>query len=164
MSCFWKTIDSPVGRLTLIADEAALLAVLWENDPPTRVPLGERVEAPGHPVLQEAERQLAEYFGGQRQAFTLKLHPRGTPFQTRVWQALLTIPHGETRSYAQIARAIGKPNAVRAVGTAIGRNPLSILTPCHRVVGSNGKLTGFAGGLGAKAFLLELEGAPYLRP
>ncbi len=161
MSCFWKTIASPVGRLTLVTDGAALTAVLWEGDSPARVPLGERVEQPGHPVLLEAERQLGEYFAGERTVFQLTQAPRGTAFQQQVWQALLAIPYGKTRSYAEIALALGNPKATRAVGAAIGRNPISIITPCHRVIGSSGKLTGFAGGLGAKASLLKLEGAPY---
>jgi methylated-DNA-[protein]-cysteine S-methyltransferase len=105
----------------------------------------------------ETERQLGEYFAGQRKVFALKLDFAGTPFQRRVWEALLTIPHGETRSYAQIASQIGSPKAVRAVGAANGRNPISIIAPCHRVVGATGKLTGFAGGLETKAYLLALE-------
>jgi methylated-DNA-[protein]-cysteine S-methyltransferase len=112
-----------------------------------------------HPVLIETERQLREYFAGQRQEFALKLDLAGTAFQRKVWNALLTIPFGETRSYGQIARQIGNPNAVRAVGAANGRNPVSIIAPCHRVIGSTGKLTGFAGGIDSKAHLLALEGA-----
>jgi len=158
MQCYaGKVIDSPVGRLTLVASECGLAAILWEKDNPRRVPLGEVVESDTHPVLLEAERQLQEYFAGQRREFSLPLDFRGTEFQRRVWSALLTIPFGETRSYAQIAQQIGCPAAVRAVGAANGRNPLSIIAPCHRVVGSNGKLTGFAGGLEAKARLLSLE-------
>jgi methylated-DNA-[protein]-cysteine S-methyltransferase len=110
-------------------------------------------------VLADAARQLAEYFAGQRQAFTLKLDVAGTPFQRKVWDALLTIPFGETRSYGEIARQIGSPQARRAVGAANGRNPVSIVAPCHRVIGASGRLTGFAGGLEAKAYLLTLEGA-----
>jgi methylated-DNA-[protein]-cysteine S-methyltransferase len=110
-----------------------------------------------HPVLVETARQLREYFAGRRKAFTLTLDPAGTPFQRKVWNALLTIPFGETRSYGQIARQIGSPAAVRAVGAANGRNPISIVTPCHRVIGSTGRLTGFAGGLDAKAYLLASE-------
>lgn len=152
-----KIIDSPVGRLTLVASEQGLVAILWEKDNPRRVPLGEVVESDDHPVLLETERQLQEYFAGRLREFALPLHFRGTEFQRRVWSALLTIPYGQTRSYAQIAQQIGCPAAVRAVGAANGRNPLSIIAPCHRVVGSNGKLTGFAGGLEAKARLLSLE-------
>ncbi len=108
-------------------------------------------------MLAAAELQLGEYFAGTRKEFSLPLDFTGTQFQRSVWAALLTIPYGETRSYGDIARQIGKPAAVRAVGAANGRNPLSIVAPCHRVVGSTGKLVGFAGGLGTKAFLLTLE-------
>lgn len=152
-------LDSPVGTLTLVATDAGLAAILWENDRPHRVRLDIAAEDATHPVLVEAARQLKEYFAGRRTTFDLKLDPEGTPFQRRVWNALLTIPFGETRSYAQIAEQIGNPSAVRAVGAANGRNPISIVTPCHRVIGSTGKLTGFAGGLETKARLLALEGA-----
>ena len=152
-----KVIDSPVGQLKLVASERGLAAILWENDNPRRVPLGEVIESDSDPILLETERQLREYFAGQRQTFELPMDFRGTEFQRRVWSALLTIPFGETRSYAQIAQQIGCPAAVRAVGAANGRNPLSIIAPCHRVLGSNGKLTGFAGGLETKAKLLSLE-------
>ena len=155
---FSKKIDSPVGTLKLVATDAGLAAILWPNDDPARVQLGETVESGSHPVLLETERQLREYFDGRRKVFDLKLDFSGTDFQRQVWGALLTIPYGETRSYAQIARQIGRPDAVRAVGAANGRNPISIVTPCHRVIGSSGKLTGFAGGLETKAFLLALEG------
>ena len=110
-------------------------------------------------MLLETERQLDEYFRGERKTFELTLDMSGTAFQRDVWRALLTIPFGETRSYSQIARQIGSPAAVRAVGAANGRNPIAIIAPCHRVVGATGKLTGFAGGLDAKARLLALEGA-----
>ena len=153
-----KTIPSPVGRLTLVASDTGLAAVLWEHDSPRRVPLAISGEVPRHPVLREAERQLKEYFAGKRTAFDLPLDFHGTPFQKRVWQALLKIPFGETRSYGQIARALGKPTAMRAVGAANGKNPISIIVPCHRVIGKDGQLTGFAGGLKAKAHLLKLEG------
>ena len=154
---FGKVIDSPVGLLTLVATERGLAAILWENDDPRRVPLGEVVESDDHPVLMATESQLREYFSGLREMFELPLDFRGTDFQRRVWSALLTIPYGETRSYLQIAQQIGSPAAVRAVGAANGRNPLSIIAPCHRVLGSNGKLTGFAGGLETKARLLSHE-------
>jgi len=155
--CVYKWIDSPVGRLKLVATDQALIAILWEHDRPRRVRLDIDAEDNHHEVLSEAERQLGEYFAGRRTAFVLKLDPAGTPFQRSVWQALITIPFGQTRSYRQIARQIGHPTATRAVGAANGRNPLSIVAPCHRVVGSNGDLTGFGGGLEAKAFLLALE-------
>jgi methylated-DNA-[protein]-cysteine S-methyltransferase len=114
-------------------------------------------EAPEHPVLAEAERQIQEYFAGERTSFSVPLDFRGTDFQKSVWAALLTIPFGETRSYSEIARQIGRPGASRAVGAANGRNPLSIVAPCHRVIGTNGALTGFAGGLAAKEALLGME-------
>lgn len=151
-------IDTPVGSLTLLAGDAGLAAVLWENDDPDRVPLGRLLRNAGHPVIEAASAQLREYFNGRRRSFDLPLDPAGTPFQKQVWHALRTIPYGQTRSYAQIARQIGRPSAARAVGAANGRNPLSIIVPCHRVIGSSGKLTGFAGGLKVKAQLLTLEG------
>jgi methylated-DNA-[protein]-cysteine S-methyltransferase len=156
---FYKIVKSPVGALKLVASEAGLAAILWENDDPRRVRLNIVAEDKGHAVLLETERQLKEYFDGRRKSFQLRLDFAGTRFQSRVWSALLEIPFGETRSYAEIARRIGSPKAVRAVGAANGRNPISIVAPCHRVIGSNGKLTGFAGGLTIKAFLLGLEGA-----
>jgi len=157
MPYFYKTIPSPVGELTLIANDTALTAILWENEDPDRVRLGELEEHKKHPVLLETERQLNAYFAGSLKKFSVKLAFTGTEFQKKVWNALVTIPFGETRSYAQIAKQIGHPSAVRAVGAANGKNPISIIAPCHRVIGSNGKLTGFAGGLKAKALLLELE-------
>jgi methylated-DNA-[protein]-cysteine S-methyltransferase len=155
----YKHVPSPVGRLTLVATAQGLSAILWENDRPGRVRLQAMAEDNGNPLLVECERQLGEYFAGRRQDFLLPLDPSGTPFQRDVWRALLTIPFGETRSYAQIATQIGHPGAARAVGAANGRNPLSIVTPCHRVVGSTGALTGFAGGLEVKAHLLAFEAA-----
>lgn len=157
MSLSWKTIGSPLGKLKIVASDRGLTAILWENDPPKRVRLGEMREDADHPVLVETERQLTEYFKGNRRTFALELDFRGADFQKRVWQELLAIPYGETRSYGDIARNLGNAKACRAVGAANGRNPISIIAPCHRVVGSSGKLTGFAGGLEAKAFLLRLE-------
>ncbi len=150
-------VASPVGALTLVADDDSLVAILWEEDAPTRVPLPAAVAAPDHPVLVEAGRQLDEYFAGRRRAFDLPLRFRGTEFQRAVWSALLAIPFGETSSYGAIARSLGRPGAARAVGAANGRNPISIVAPCHRVIGANGALTGFAGGLAAKETLLALE-------
>jgi methylated-DNA-[protein]-cysteine S-methyltransferase len=159
MSLVRKTVASPVGELTLVASDEGLVAILWENDRPGRVALGPLADAPDHPILAATERQLAEYFAGARRTFDVPLDFRGPEFQQSVWRALLTIPFGETRSYGQIARQIGQPTASRAVGAANGRNPISIIAPCHRVVGANGALTGFAGGLEAKRLLLDLEGA-----
>lgn len=152
-----STMISPVGELTLIASDAGLVAVLWENDDPARVRLGEVQDRADHPLLARTAAQLAEYFAGERRAFDLPLDFRGTDFQKSVWAALLTIPFGETRSYGAIARQIGRPSASRAVGAANGRNPISIVAPCHRVIGTNGALTGFAGGLAAKELLLGIE-------
>lgn len=152
-----KTMESPIGKLKLVASDKGLVAILWENDNPRRVRLSELVENNQHPVLVETERQLAQYFAGKRTAFSIALDMRGTRFQKDVWEALLAIPFGETRSYGQLANQLGKPRATRAVGAANGRNPLSIIVPCHRVIGSSGKLTGFAGGLDAKAHLLSIE-------
>ncbi len=148
---------SPVGTLKLVANETALVAVLWENENPKRVRLAELVEQADHPVLLETQKQLTEYFAGKRQQFDLPLDFAGTEFQHKVWQALLSIPFGETRSYRDIAEQIGNVKAVRAVGAANGKNPISIIAPCHRVVGTNGKLVGFAGGLDNKDILLRLE-------
>ncbi|MBV9840334.1 MAG: methylated-DNA--[protein]-cysteine S-methyltransferase [Sphingomonadaceae bacterium] len=159
MTYHFKIISSPVGALTLVASEQGLAAILWEGDDPDRVKLQPRAEAAEHPVLIAAEQQLSDYFAGRRRSFDLPLDFRGTEFQRRVWAELLEIPFGETRSYGAIARAIGRPGASRAVGAANGRNPISIVAPCHRVVGSTGALTGFAGGLKTKAYLLGLEGS-----
>ena len=153
----YKIMASPVGALKLVAGDNGLTAILWENDDPKRVRLDIVGEDKFHPVLLETERQLEEYFAGRRKAFTVKLDFAGTGFQTQVWQALLAIPFGETRSYGDVARKVGRPRAVRAVGAANGRNPISIIAPCHRVIGASGKLTGFAGGLKTKAHLLALE-------
>jgi methylated-DNA-[protein]-cysteine S-methyltransferase len=157
MAHYYKTITSPVGALKLVASDRGLAAVLWQNDDPKRVRFAELVEAPAHPILVAAEQQLGEYFAGKRTAFGITLDTVGTQFQKKVWAALLTIPFGETRSYADIARQIGSPAAFRAVGAANGKNPVSIVTPCHRAIGSDGSLTGFAGGLDSKQYLLALE-------
>ena len=157
MKLAFMEMASPVGQLKLVATETALVAVLWENENPNRVRLAELIENVQHPILLETQKQLNEYFAGQRQVFDLALDFEGTEFQQKVWQALLTIPFGETRSYKQIAEQIGNVKAVRAVGAANGKNPISIITPCHRVVGANGKLVGFAGGLENKDVLLQLE-------
>ena len=157
MQLLFKTMDSPVGKLTLLAHDQALVAVLWENEPPNRVRLTNAVEDLQHPILVNTQHQLVEYFSGQRSVFDLALDFQGTAFQKSVWQALLSIPYGETRTYQQIAEHIGNVKAVRAVGAANGKNPISIIVPCHRVLGANGKLVGFAGGLENKQILLELE-------
>ncbi len=157
MHLSYQFLDSPVGQLKLVAHETALVAVLWENENPDRVRLAELTEDTKHPILLKTAEQLNEYFQGKRQSFDLPLDFAGTEFQQKVWQALLTIPFGETRSYKQIAEQVGNVKAVRAVGAANGKNPISIIAPCHRVVGANGKLVGFAGGLDNKEILLKIE-------
>lgn len=152
-------LETPVGRLDLIASDAALVAVLWEREDPRRVRLEPLVDAAGHPILECTARQLGEYFAGTRTVFDIPLDFRGPDFQRSVWQALLTIPFGETRTYGQIAQQVGRSTASRAVGAANGRNPISIIAPCHRVIGADGSLTGFAGGMENKRLLLNLEGA-----
>jgi methylated-DNA-[protein]-cysteine S-methyltransferase len=157
MTLFYKEMKSPVGKLKLVASSRALVAVLWEKERPNRVKLDEMNLDPRHPILIETERQLSEYFSGKRTQFDLPLQPEGTEFQKKVWRALREIPFGKTRSYLELARTVGSPKASRAVGAANGKNPLSIVVPCHRVVGADGTLTGFAGGLKTKAALLALE-------
>ena len=157
MQLYNNKIQTPVGQLILVAHDQALVAVLWENENPKRVRLAELIEQNQHPILLETEKQLSEYFAAKRQSFDLPLDFSGTDFQKQVWQALLQIPFGETRSYKDIALQIGNVKAVRAVGAANGKNPISIIAPCHRVVGVNGKLVGFAGGLDNKDILLKLE-------
>ncbi len=157
MPNYHTIISSPVGQLTLIASDRGLMAVLWENEDPKRVGIDQGEQRDDFPLLQQTAQQLREYFSGERKIFSLPLHFIGTEFQQQVWRALLTIPYGETRSYLQIAQQIGNEKSVRAVGAANGKNPISIIAPCHRVIGASGKLTGFAGGLEAKAFLLQLE-------
>jgi methylated-DNA-[protein]-cysteine S-methyltransferase len=159
----WSVLGSPVGELLLTTDGAALTAVFFErhragND--RRAVAARRVEARDdeHPVLADTRRQLTEYFARHRRLFDLPLSPEGTTFQRRVWAALLDIPYGETTSYGEIARRLGLPSsASRAVGLANGANPISIIVPCHRVVGADGSLTGYGGGLDRKRFLLDLE-------
>ena len=158
MDLVCKFNASPIGRLKLVASDKGLVAILWDNDNPRRVRLSEMFERPEHPILVRAEKELNEYFMGGRNAFTVPLDMRGTCFQKQVWEALLGIPFGETRTYGQLAKQLGNSKATRAVGAANGRNPIAIIVPCHRVIGFSGKLTGFAGGLDAKAHLLRLEG------
>ncbi len=153
----FRRIDSPVGRLLIAADEAGLRLIEFPS-PRHPVPPGADWREGDHPLLQRAQRQLDEYFAGRRRDFDLPLAPRGTPFQRRVWDELAQIPYGRTRSYAELAQRLGQPSATRAVGAANGRNPLPIVVPCHRVIGADGSLTGFGGGLPRKRFLLELEG------
>ena len=143
------SVSSPIGWLTLVASESGLRAVNWG--------FGERGRASGNALLRESATQLEEYFAGTRRAFDLPLDLRGTAFQVRTWNALAEIPYGTTVSYGEQARRLGVPRAVRAVGAANGSNPLPIVLPCHRVIGADGTLTGYGGGLDMKRFLLALE-------
>lgn len=151
--------DSPVGELRVVVSAVGVRAILWEGE--DRVPgtQAEPIDADDDPIARRAVDQLGEYFAGARTEFDLPLDLVGTEFQVEAWRALGRIPFGETRSYGQQAADIGRPTAVRAIGAANGRNPVSIVLPCHRVVGSDGSLTGFAGGLDAKRFLLAHEQA-----
>jgi methylated-DNA-[protein]-cysteine S-methyltransferase len=151
-----ETLETPVGRLVLVASEAGLRGVLW----PHEAPRGPSAGGPrAHAIVRDAAVQLHEYFAGTRRRFELPLDLRGTPFQLAAWRALAEIPYGETRTYGEQARRLGRPRAARAVGAANGRNPLSIVLPCHRLVSSGGDLTGYRGGLGVKRALLEREAA-----
>jgi len=154
----WTQIDSPVGALTLVASDAGLhLLEFAASAPPLPQDAGWREGS--HLFLTQTKRQLKEYFAGKRRAFDLPLAPQGgTPFQREAWMALATIPYGQTISYAEQAARVGRPRATRAIGAANGRNPISIILPCHRVIGANGALTGYGGGLHIKEFLLRLEG------
>lgn len=154
---FYKIIESPVGELKLIGSNLGITAVLWGRHDSKRVYRADCSEDRNNTMLLEAEQQLHQYFKGRLNQFNLTLDFVGTEFQKKVWNALKTIPFGETRSYKDIAQQIGHPKAVRAVGAANGKNPISIIVPCHRVIGANGALTGFAGGLDIKAYLLHLE-------
>lgn len=153
-SVFETRMSSPLGTLTLWSDGQALTRIWFANETPTRGAVNDA----GCAVLAAARGQLEHYFAGELQEFDLPLAARGTPFQQRVWAELLAIGYGSTITYAELARRIGNPRACRAVGAANGRNPLPIVVPCHRVVGSDGRLTGFAGGLAAKEWLLRREG------
>lgn len=152
---WFDEMPSPVGPLRLVADEHGLRQIWFENERHPKRAAPHWVRAPQ--AVQFARVQLEEYFAGTRQVFELPLHPVGTPFQLTVWQALADIAYGSTQSYGEVARRIGEPQAVRAVGAANGRNPLPIVLPCHRVIGADGSLTGFGGGLPVKQFLLAME-------
>ena len=156
MPFFHKIISSPVGKLKLIASEKHLCAVMfnagkngeWKKD---------SVAVENHPILDQASAQLAEYFSGKRQVFDVPLDPQGTEFRKRAWKQLCKIPYGKTVSYGEQARGMGDAKKARAIGQANGENPICIIIPCHRVIGANGALTGFGGGITVKKFLLELE-------
>jgi methylated-DNA-[protein]-cysteine S-methyltransferase len=155
---YTTTFDSRVGELTLVATDHGLRAIKWPVERVGRLPLPEEmISKSDHPVLEATRDQLEEYFQGERTEFDLPLDLRGTEFQKSAWLALASIPFGETASYGEQAARIGRPTAVRAIGAANGRNPISIILPCHRVVGANGSLTGFAGGIETKRELLAFE-------
>jgi methylated-DNA-[protein]-cysteine S-methyltransferase len=151
----YTSLESPIGELLAVGDSRALRG-LYMQEGRTAIAVRAGWEATDEPFA-EARAQLAEYFAGQRRAFDLPLAMAGSPFQRRVWRALQDIPYGETISYGELARRIGVPSASRAVGVANGRNPVSVIVPCHRVIGADGSLTGYGGGLARKRLLLELE-------
>ena len=174
---FYSTMPSPIGELTLVSDGSALIGIYMERrlqeppEPENGIAAGSRPEGwvregwiRDDDVLGEARRQLAAYFDGTLTAFDLPIDMRGTPFQLQVWEALRSIPFGETVSYAEIARRIGNATAVRAVGAANGRNPVSIIVPCHRVIGADGSLTGYGGGIERKKWLLAHEERLRMKP
>jgi methylated-DNA-[protein]-cysteine S-methyltransferase len=158
MTTTFTTIDSPVGPLLIAAADDGVHTIEFHQ---ARHPVrrGADWREGSHRLIDRTRRQLDEYFAGRRRTFDLPLAPRGTEFQRLVWRTLASIPYGETLSYAQLASRVGRPSAMRAVGAANGRNPLPIVLPCHRVIGADGSLTGFGGGLPTKRFLLQLEGA-----
>ncbi|MCU1527332.1 MAG: cysteine methyltransferase [Frondihabitans sp.] len=159
----YTVIESPIGDLTLVADDTSealkALYMVGHRHAPELSAFGPRVDGDDERrIFSTVTTQLTEYFGGTRQSFDVATAPVGTPFQLAVWEALRSIPFGETRTYGELAITLGNPKAVRAVGLANGRNPLSIIVPCHRVIGANGAMTGFGGGIERKEYLLELEG------
>lgn len=153
----YKDVPSSVGVIRVISSDTGLVAIIWEGEDYKRTKLSEPVRDDEHPLLLQAEQQLNEYFQNKRTTFDIPLDFRGTEFQIRVWEALLKIPYGVTKTYGELAKILGDSKAVRAVGGALNKNPISIIVPCHRVVGASGKLVGFAGGLDNKSILLDLE-------
>jgi methylated-DNA-[protein]-cysteine S-methyltransferase len=150
-----KWVESPVGKLRLVVEDGALVGLSMEEQ--RHASAFAAADGQSDPVLDEASRQLAAWFAGERTHFDLPLRPRGTPFQLAVWEALREIPFGETRSYGQVAAGLGELRAVRAVGAANGRNPIGIIVPCHRVIGADGSLVGYGGGMERKRWLLGHE-------
>jgi methylated-DNA-[protein]-cysteine S-methyltransferase len=161
MTMFYEHLDTPVGTLLIVGDDAGIRRIAL---PRHRQPVIQPSWRRDADAAREPVEQLRAYFAGEITDFDLVLAPQGTPFQLRVWEALRRIPFGETRSYGELAKRIGKPTASRAVGAANGQNPISIVIPCHRVIGADGSLTGYAGGLPTKKTLLELEGVPVRAP
>ncbi|GAB4044424.1 methylated-DNA--[protein]-cysteine S-methyltransferase [Spirosoma litoris] len=153
----YKDVSSPVGFIRLVATDSGLAAILWEGEAYKRTKLPTPEKDDEAPILLKTEQQLAEYFEKKRTTFDIPLDLKGTDFQVKVWEALLGIPYGVTKTYGELARLLGDIKAVRAVGGALNKNPVSIIVPCHRVVGASGKLVGFAGGLNNKSILLDLE-------
>lgn len=159
MTRYFQWHASPLGELLLAASDTGVTDVHVRAGRYVPAIPPDWVQAPRNPLLGQLRRELDAYFGGRLRRFGVALDPRGTDFQKRAWAALAAIPYGETRSYGQQARAIGRPRAARAVGAANGRNPIGIIVPCHRVIGADGAMTGYAGGMDCKVFLLKLEGA-----
>ena len=160
----YSTVKTPIGELLLVAEADALTGVYFagrDHAPATHAGWMSSAE---HPVIRQAAKQLGEYFAGKRNSFSLPLRLTGTDFQERVWQQIALVPYGKTISYSELAKRVGAPEAVRAAGTTTGRNPVSIVVPCHRIVGKNGSMRGFAGGLKRKQFLLELEASNKFEP
>ncbi len=158
MTTYYQLHDSPTGELLLLSDGEALTALHMTAGKYVPTTGSDWVRDEQLPIFTQTKRELDAYFLGKLRAFTMPLAPLGTDFQKRAWVALTKIPYGETRSYGQQAQSIGSPAAVRAIGAANGKNPIGIIVPCHRVIGANGSLTGYAGGLHNKEFLLKLEG------
>jgi methylated-DNA-[protein]-cysteine S-methyltransferase len=157
MTTLYTELASPLGTLQLSAEDGALTGVHFPGQKHDRPRRPDWQRADDEPVLAQARRELGEYFAGRRTQFDVRLAPAGTPFQRSVWRALLEVPFGSTSTYGAIAQSIGRPSAVRAVGAAVGANPIGIVVPCHRIIGRDGTLTGYAGGLERKARLLSLE-------
>ena len=153
----WCDVFTPVGRLRLVGDDGGLRGISFPASSHALRPVADREPQPNEEPFRQAARQLAAYFAGELDRFELPLAPAGTAFQREVWSMLLTIPYGETVSYGELARRLGRSDAARAVGAANGRNPIPIVIPCHRVIGADGSLTGFGGGLDVKRQLLALE-------
>jgi methylated-DNA-[protein]-cysteine S-methyltransferase len=156
---YYSIVNSPVGELMLAADASALTGLYFFGRDHIPSASDQWTLKPRHPILLQAATQLEEYFAGKRTRFSIPLHLTGTDFQEKVWQEIALIPYGQTISYSELAERAGAPQAIRAAGTTTGRNPVSIIVPCHRVMGKNGSMSGFAGGLEKKQYLLQLENA-----
>lgn len=155
---YYDTFESPQGGMLLVANDQGLAGIFFNRQKHHPKRQADWKKAPHHRVLQQAKRELTEYFSGKRKRFEVALAPQGTSFQQQVWKAISTVGFGETITYGELARRAGHPGSARAAGAATGRNPIGIIVPCHRIMGSDGSLTGYAGGLGRKRALLALEG------